>query len=298
MLNPDSFLKDTGVSHGSHARLPNVDEVINIGYAFHAVDDPALVGKQSQAVARQVVERFLALKAEPGTFEDAYLSAIKAIVLSHGRGLTRKKERYIKDLEAAREEKERLEEQIRESRKYTGKLAVMWKVLGPVILGVLGYLVAQVLSPIVPEQVTDQTGDKAPSILMGLVFVYIGRWLSTWYSNLVRNKIIAAYDSRCYLAELHYDLGKMKENRTYRAQLCEEWKQYTGEDFPDTASYLMIMEGDIETRQRLEDHLRISRKPEIVRFYEMCVVRIRCWKQGVAYDATMIEAGSHGRMLR
>jgi hypothetical protein len=72
-----------------------------------------------------------------------------------------------------------------------------------------------------------------------------------------RNKIESEYNSRCYLAFLTYEIGKLKEFRQYRKQLCEAWLEYTGEEFPITASYCMVMESDIETRRQLERHLQV-----------------------------------------
>ena len=107
------------------------------------------------------------------------------------------------------------------------------------------------------ELVATQTGTNVPAILMALVFVAIGRSASFYLSDLQRNKIEAEYNSRCYLAFLSYEISKLKEFRQYRQQLCDAWLLYTGEHFPITASYQMVMESDIETRRHLERHLQI-----------------------------------------
>jgi len=82
-------------------RLPNVDEALNIGYAIHSADDPALRNKIAQQNAQLVVKQFLALEAEAGSPEEAYLTCVRAIVHSQARGIARRKERYIQDLKAA-----------------------------------------------------------------------------------------------------------------------------------------------------------------------------------------------------
>src|SRR6266446_124309 len=161
-------------------RLPNVDEALNIGYAVHSADDPALRDKLTQENARIVAKKFLALEAQPGSPDEAYLNSVRAIVLSQARGIARRKERYIQDLKAA---------QLRR--------------------------------------------------------------------RMQRNKIESEYNSRCYLAFLTYEIGKLKEFRQYRKQLCEAWLEYTGEEYPITASYQMVMESDIETRRQLERHLQV-----------------------------------------
>ena len=238
-------------------RLPNVDEALNIGYAIHSADDPALKDKIAQRNAQIVVDKFLALETDAGSPEEAYLSCVRAIVHSQARGITRRKEQYIRDLKAAQLRRRRQRNSIRQSRRSNDWLNSAWRLLGPLILGLSGYLFAHIIGAFVPEEVATQTGSRVPSILMGLVFVAIGRSISFYLDEMRRNKIEAEYNSRCYLAFLTYEIGKLKEYRQYRRQLCEAWLQYTGEDYPVTASYQMVMESDIETRRQLERHLQV-----------------------------------------
>jgi hypothetical protein len=238
-------------------RLPNVDEALNIGYAMHSADDPALQGKVAQQNARIVVQKFLALDAATGTPEEGYLNCVRAIVHSQARGIARRKERYVQDLKGAQLQRRRQRNAIREARRSSDWLNSAWRLLGPLILGLAGYLSAHIIGLFVPEDVSAQTGSRIPAILMGLVFVAIGRSCGFYMGEMQRNKIEAEYNSRCYLAFLTYELGKLKEFRQYRKQLCEAWQEYTGEEFPVTASYQMVMESDIETRRQLERHMRV-----------------------------------------
>ena len=245
------------LSPEAKVRLPNVDEALNIGYAIHSADDPALRDKLTQEDARLVAKKFLALEAEPGSPDEAYLNSVRAIVLSHARGISRRKERYIQDLKAAQLRRRRQRNSIRQSRRGNDWLNSAWRLLGPLILGLSGYLSAHVLAVFVPDEVATQTGSRIPAILMGLVFVAIGRSIGFYLNEMQRNKIESEYNSRCYLAFLTYEIGKLKEFRQYRKQLCEAWLQYTGEEYPITASYCMVMESDIETRRQLERHLQV-----------------------------------------
>jgi hypothetical protein len=250
-----SFLR---LSPEAKIRLPNVDEALNIGYAIHSADDPALRDKIAQQNARIVVEKFLALEIERGSpEEEAYLTCVRAIVHSQARGITRRKEQYIQDLKAAQLQRRRQRNAIRQSRRSNDWLNSAWRLLGPLILGLAGYLFAHVVALFVPDEVATQTGSRIPAILMGLVFVAIGRSVGFYINETQRNKIESEYNSRCYLAFLTYEIGKLKEFRQYRKQLSEAWLQYTGEEYPITASYQMVMESDIETRRQLERHLQV-----------------------------------------
>jgi len=194
-------------------RLPNVDEALNIGYAIHSADDPALRDKLTQENARLVAKKFLALEAQPGSPDEAYLNSVRAIVLSQARGISRRKERYIQDLKAAQLRRRRQRNSIRQSRRSNDWLSSAWRLLGPLILGLSGYLSAHLLAVFVPEEVATQTGSRIPAILMGLVFVAIGRSVGYYLNEMQRNKIESEYNSRCYLAFLTYEIGKLKEFR-------------------------------------------------------------------------------------
>jgi hypothetical protein len=238
-------------------RLPNVDEALNIGYALHSADDPALNGKLAQQNARIVVQKFLALDAQTGSPEEGYLTCVRTIVHSEARGIARRKERYINDLKAAQLQRRRKRNSIREARRSTDWLNSAWRLVGPLILWLAGYLSANLIATVMPQGVAAETGTKIPAILVGLVFVFVGRSVGFYIGEMQRNKIEAEYNSRCYLAFLTYELGKLKEFNQYRRQLCEAWLQYTGEEYPITASYQMVMESDIETRRQLERHLQV-----------------------------------------
>src|ERR1700731_284429 len=108
-------------------RLPNVDEALNIGYAIHSADDPALKNKVAQRNAQMVVEKFLALEADAGTAEEAYLNCVRAIVHSQARGIARRKERYIADLKAAQMRRRRQRNSIRQSRRSNDWLNSAWR---------------------------------------------------------------------------------------------------------------------------------------------------------------------------
>jgi hypothetical protein len=66
----DAPIRSNGIHLGREARirLPNVDEAIDIGYAFHAANDPALADTQRQRLAKRISEQFLSLIARAETW--------------------------------------------------------------------------------------------------------------------------------------------------------------------------------------------------------------------------------------
>src|SRR6266403_1941494 len=101
----------------SRIKLPNVDEALNIGYAVHSADDPALKNKMTRHNACVIVQNFLAIETEPGSPEEAYLTCVRAIVHSQARGITRRKARYTRDLKAAEYRRRQQRQRIRQSRR-------------------------------------------------------------------------------------------------------------------------------------------------------------------------------------
>src|SRR5262249_56716569 len=108
-------------------------------------------------------------------------------------GSARRKERYIQNLKAAQLRRRRQRESIRQSRRSNDWLNSAWRLLGPLILGLAGYLSAHLLAVFVPEDVATQTGSRIPAILMGLVFVAIGRSVGLYLNEVQRNMLKAEY---------------------------------------------------------------------------------------------------------
>jgi hypothetical protein len=238
------------LGHEAKIRLPNVDEVLDKGYALHAADDSALTNTEAQKDARCIIEEFRALKPRNDT-EEAYLSAARGIVLGFGRAISRRKQQWSQSLEAALVEREQAVEHMRESTHQNAWLVTfIWKTMPMILLFLTGIAVTQT-SNYLPDDAT-KTLTWIISLVVGGIFALIGRLIGTWFRDMRRNAIEVRYNAQLFRAHILYEEGKAKELRYYRARMCVAWKQYTGEEFPRTASYEMVMAGDIETRKEIE----------------------------------------------
>src|SRR5262249_17256485 len=126
-------------------RLPNVDEVMDLGYAMHASDDPALFDTEARKLACQIMEEFRTLRPTPGNdTEAAYLACARGIVLAHGGAIRRRKREWKDALEAAKRGREQSLERMQESSKYHAwHLTLLWKLMPPAVLVLTGIIVAQ-----------------------------------------------------------------------------------------------------------------------------------------------------------
>jgi hypothetical protein len=217
---------------------------------MHAADDLSLRETEAQKVAQKIISDFLALTPDNYT-EAAYLSCARAIVLAHGRAIARRKEHWKSALKAAQVERQQSIEQMRESsQKSAWLLTFVWKIMPPAVLVMTGIVVAQSSSHM-PEDAT-RTITWLISLVVGGLFAIVGRLVGMWFRDMRRNAIEVRFNSELFRAHILYEEGKAEEHQYYRMRMCEAWEQYAGEEFQKTASYQMVMAGDIEMRKRIE----------------------------------------------
>jgi len=240
------------LSQAAKIRLPNVDEVMDLGYAMHASDDPALFDTEARKLACQIMQEFRSLRAEPGNDTEAgYLACARGIVLAHGGAIRRRKREWKDALEGAKREREQSLERMQESSKhYAWYLTLLWKLMPPAVLVLTGIVVAQT-SDKLPDDMT-KTLTWLISFAVGGAFALVGRYIGIWWRDTKRNAVEVKYNSDLFQAHITYEKGKAKEHRYFREPMCEAWETYTGEKFPATASYELVMAGDIEDREVME----------------------------------------------
>ncbi len=66
---------------------------------------------------------------------------------------------------------------------------------------------------------------------------------------------------------MDYEIGKIREFELWRQRLIEEWKQYTGEEYPDRVSYQIIMKGDLRAAKKTEEDHRVYNTHDLVLLY-------------------------------
>lgn len=275
MEEEDQELKGL-LSPASRVVLPDVDEALTVGYAIHVADDPALEGRNSKKLAQRRVDHFYEIKTNPGTPARAYYECVTGIAVSLGRGLTRRKEAYLKQLEKALANRNLRLDAMRMSRKGSRGLNVLWRISRPFTYWLTGVLVAQfiglftsmgVMVHTAAHQQTSSTFaagavvlaiNIAGSALLGAMFVALGKSVSAYWLSYVSSQIEKEYGTACYLADMHYEESKLLELTIYREQLRQAWRQYAGEEYPERISYQMVTEGDILARRRLEQRAGLS----------------------------------------
>ncbi len=251
------------LSADARTRLPTPDEALDIAHAFHAAGDEDLIGHPTQQLALDITKDFLSLKPRRNYHaEEAYLKdAIKPIVHSYARALTRRKRQYRKALEDAIRVLEEKENNLKGGRFSMQGIGALWRFVSPLLLpavfGIFGFLLAKIIgsSDLVSDNLTSTTGTGLPTTAVTLLATYIGRVVSVMINNRARDLLNREFKKRWDEAEKTYAEGKAMELRLARQKLCEAWRQYTGSRYTKRGSYLLVLEGDIALRNNLEQHL-------------------------------------------
>ncbi len=269
----DALRTHSFMDEDARMRLPNPDELLNVGYALHCASNKALKGTLELDLAKKSAQDFISLSVPQDTPGAYYLQSVRPVVLSHARGISRRKAEYLNKVRAANELRRQKEQQISptrlDGRRLVGRIiGIFWKVMGPIILGLVGFLVAKVLGDIVPDAVSDKTGSFLPSAILTLVFPFGGWYISMLLYERQRARIIGECEITTLLAHEAYEEGKYYEFMLARERLGEAWLQYTGEEYPVTVSYEMVMKGDTASRKKLEQHLLVHNKTDYRRLMQ------------------------------
>jgi hypothetical protein len=230
--------------------LPDVEESLDIGYAHYVASDTTLVGTADHDLALRIVREFNAINAQAGTPAYAYLQCVLGVVLSYSRALRRRRSDWNKAVEHAEAEYHRHMTSRRDGAIMYLPLQVAWNLASGASLALAGFLIGQVVSLVIPQAVAAKTGSFGPASLIGLLFLAAGIALKFYLQESRRTQVEDAYAVRIAEARDEFYIGRQTEYRLYRQRLVEAWKQYGGEDYPETLSYEHVMASDIKARDR------------------------------------------------
>lgn len=187
----------------------DVDAVLELGYLFHVANDPDASDFEKQ-MASQTVEAFrlMTLMAKPGSAAHVVCTESLAIICEHGRAISREKMKWREYRARVLEERLRHEEKFKEAGGRSLLMATFWKLLGPLVMGTLGYIASQLLSGLIPEQAVARVGSDAPTLLITGIAIFVGRWASQWWRDRERDHIYKVYDDHVRLADELYQDAK------------------------------------------------------------------------------------------
>ena len=231
------------------------DTALDFAYATHSADDESIMGTSEGELAKREALLFRSLTAPPETPDWSYLAQVSLIVFSHARGITRRKKAQLRDLAAAQAQYDEAHERLKGSQT-EGAISNLLRSIGfvPALLGAMGYFFAQTIGPFLLPYMPESTPHSGvwPSLLAMFMFGGVGKILSARWTAFSLNRISSTYRQRCQMARLIYERGKYEEIKNNRMKLSHLWKGYTGQTYPETASYALVIAGDLKTEEMLQ----------------------------------------------
>lgn len=265
---------------GVHYAWLDPESALNIGFALHVMDDPHRSRHtHAREVAEKTIRPFLTLEAEPGSADEAYLTSVRACVLSFSQGIRRCKERCLAELGAAEREYENARRKIHDEKQAEVWFELVRKAASFTVLTVIGYWIAQRIAPHVPEAIAHFTGNRLPGVMLGLTLAAsFSLARNAWYEY--RNaKALERYQYREHVAMREYSRNKLREHRLHRPQLARLWSAYTGEPCPVEPTYLLAIEDDVHWAGVIDRHLNGHRHPSLLQSILRSVRRRRAAKR-------------------
>lgn len=257
-----------------HALDPNA--VMELDYAMHVVDDPLSVNTKAQKLAAQLIDNLMTARTTMGSDDDIYLGKARAIVLSLGRGITRRKLTYRSDMEAADNYRALEISRIDNERTQAFWSTLLYRTL---ISGGIGFALMESLLPFVHLHF-ERSGSQvqmtglAPSLLLALVFAAASKVGFAKLEDFRYRTIFQHYEWIRLQAIHRYERGKLKEFERNYVEIRRIWRDYTGRDAPRSVTFATVIADGIRTQEWLEK----ERRREMATLVQKFLLALRKWR--------------------
>jgi hypothetical protein len=238
-------------------RVLDVSSVLELGYSVHVSNDPKTNRTKAGIAARQLLDELLSWKAPTGSPDHVYLFKVREVVIKLGNGITRRKQTYREEVDAANHK--RVEElkalNIARNDDFWFALWVRSATAAGImaIAAAIGFALAESVLPFVPlhtEHAVEQAG-YWPSILLAGVFAAISRNIAKWLSQLKFEHVFRDYEIARQQAWMRYQKGKLNEYELAEKDIRRFFHEYTGRKAPQCVSYAAILNEEISTDKSL-----------------------------------------------
>jgi hypothetical protein len=236
--------------------LLSVNSVLELGYALHVTNDQKAANSKAAITARQLIEEFQSWHAPTGSPDHIYLFQMRQLVLKLGQGITRRKQTFLNETEAADHERAQQLARLNTARNddfwfaFWGKAATTAGVMA--VAAAIGFALAESLLPFAPVRTEHQqdalnAAGYWPGILVAGVFAAITRNVSKWLSQQNLEKIFAHCEMAHRQAWWRYQKGKLAEYEHTEGEIRRLFFEYTGYKAPRCLSYSAIINEELDT---------------------------------------------------
>lgn len=271
---------ETDVKPDPRNCLPQPDRVLDIAYCFHVKATNSADPKDYDngkvppdvIMSLRVVDYFMELTEAFPRFskEWAYLMNVSQVIISLARGLTRGKVTLEEKTKQAGRKRDKQLGDLNRAVVPSGTFKGGWKLLGPIVFGVLGFALMKAVIPGVDT--SDKVEPNYISLAAGLGFALISSAITSWYNNFSIMRIYAVYDHTWYVAMDEYDIGQTIEYRRAEFAAKKAWLELTGTEAEDWPGFDDLIERQRELRNRArQEAMRLAANPVyqlVVALYE------------------------------
>ena len=261
-----------------------------LGYCVHVAGDDLARGQPRARLAGLEAERLLALTAEAGSADDAFLTQARAIIVSYAGAVTRHKRMLIQEIGSAKDEHDGHRRRIAGGRVFAVAWAAGAKIGMMGLLFAIGLVLAKTAAPFVPIDIRQTTGSTSPSILLGLTTVVIGALFSMVWGDHRQAVVMGRFNARVDLAWELYMTSRLAEYRQHIFDFGEVWKEYTGAAYTVVEFIETVLKDDLEIRRSL----MVRRKSMLRGPLGQAVVLINMLRKRAARDAAFPDLPEHG----
>ena len=254
-------------------------------YAKHTLTDKHRMGQDPYSDAVKAVGRFNQITSmdwDPMSPEGIYLMAIEVVFTSLIYDVRRLKDEFIIEVERARfdfSETERNQQLIETSAVF---LKTLWKTgkvfVTPLLMGIIGILIATMAQPFVPPKVAESTGIWLPTVVASFIFVAGSGYASIQMNNLRKARLTNTLVARISAARLRYDRERLSVSEASWKMLVEAYKQYSGMAYEDPMYYGSVFETGLREDTARREEIKEYQKSFMVVMVKMvgqaCMKRI------------------------
>lgn len=250
--------------------------VMELGYALHVVDDPLSAGTKARRLAEQLIDALMAARAPEGSPDHVYLCKARAIILSLGRGITRRKMSYRHDMEAADSYRALELSRIDSERTQSFWSNLLYRTL---LSGGIGFALMESLLPFVHLHFQHngssvQMTGLAPSMLLALIFAAGSKVAFSKLEDIRYRSVFQHYEWIRLQAIHGYERGKLKEFERNYVEIKRVWRDYTGRDAPRSVTFATVIADGIRTQEWLER----ERNREMAGLTKKLVMALQTWR--------------------
>ena len=270
----DSFVSTVQQELKKFERILDPSSVMEIGYAIHVADDPVSVGTKSQRLAGNLVDDFdnlIKIQDDKCDGDDiAYFFKARAIAVSLGRGISRRKLTYREDIERAEKYRALEIARIDKERTQTFWTTMLYRTL---ISGGIGFAIMETLRPFVHFHY-EHAGTQvimtgfAPSVLMALLFASGSKVVFSKMEDLRYRTIFAHFEWKRSQAIHAYESGKLYEFERNYTEIKRIWRDYTGHEAPESIPFAAVIAENIQTLKWQEQEQRRQMSSALARIMD------------------------------